>query len=78
MSIGGSWRRAMLNAGKDQPAAAPLLQISWTTKTKSQTRTAAITLGSPFVALLLVLGNAHFEQAKKMAKSILAALGAGP
>jgi hypothetical protein len=70
----------MPNAGRRQTIATPLIQISWTTKAKGRTKTAVLTLGSPFLAILLLVGSRspHFEQVKRAARSILAAVGAGP
>jgi hypothetical protein len=68
----------MPNAVRRRTATTPLVQISWTTRARGRTRTAVITLGSPLLAFLLVLGSPHFEQVKRAAKSVLAALGAGP
>lgn len=51
----------MPTAPKRQPPPAPLIQITWITKKKGRTRAAVITLGSPVLAILLLLGGPQFS-----------------
>jgi hypothetical protein len=67
----------MPTVAKRETVTAPLIQISWITKTKGQTRTGVITLGSPLLAILLFFGGAQFERVQRVVRSVLAALGAG-
>jgi len=77
-SVGQTERHAFNeSADKHDPQPPPLVQISWITRKKGQTRTAVITLGSPLVAVLLFLGGSQFGHLRKIARSIWIALGGG-
>lgn len=67
----------MPNATKNGSAAGALLQIVRITRKRGVTRATVITLGTPALALLALLGS-HFDSARRIAKSALAALGVGP
>jgi hypothetical protein len=54
-----------------------LMQISWTIRRKGQTKTAVVTLGTPFLAILLILGGGHFDGIQKVMKLIHAMINGG-
>jgi hypothetical protein len=56
---------------------AQLLRIVWITRKRGVTRATVITLGSPVLAILALLGGPHLGFAQRIAKSVLAAFGAG-
>jgi hypothetical protein len=64
----------MPTAAKNQP---PLIQIAWTTKKKDRTRTVAITLGSPLLAIALLLGGSQFASVQKAVRFIWGTMCAG-
>jgi hypothetical protein len=76
MSIGSSWRRVMPNATKNDASAGALLRIVRITRKRGVTRATVITLGTPSLALIALLGS-HFDLAQRIAKSALAAIGVG-
>jgi hypothetical protein len=65
----------MPTAARREPP--PLVQITWTTKKKDRTRTVAITLGSPLLALLLLLGGSQLAGVQKVTRTIWTALCMG-
>ena len=65
----------MPNTAKHRALSAPLVRISWTVKTKSHTRSVAISLGTPLLAILLLLGGTQSEHIGKFARSVLVILG---
>jgi hypothetical protein len=73
----GNVRGRTMKSDKHDPQPPPLVQISWITRKKGQTRTAVITLGSPLLAVLLFLGGSQLGHLQKIAKSIWIALGGG-
>ena len=56
-------------------AAAPLLQVSWSTKAKDKTKTAVITVGSPLLGILVLLAGTHFAWTRQAVRSVLATFG---
>jgi hypothetical protein len=63
------------NTAKRRALIAPLVRISWTVRTKSHTRSVAISLGTPLLAILLLLGGVQSERMGKFARSVLVILG---
>ena len=66
----------MPTVAKRQPPP-PLMEIAWTTRKKGQTKTVAITLGSPLQTMLLFLAGSQFTGVQRVARSIWMALCAG-
>jgi hypothetical protein len=64
----------MRNVTKNDASAGALLRIVRVTTKRGVTRATVITLGTPALAVLALLGS-HFDVARRIAKSALAALG---
>ncbi len=66
----------MPNAAKNEASTGALLRIVRITRKGGVTRATVITLGTPALALIGLLGS-HFDAVRRIAKSALAALGMG-